>query len=190
MGIERISTEIYKGFFRKESQDKYFIPSRITFFGKYISNDKLLYCAGVSSIICVIALFSIDVKTEGFEEFFFVSFFAGLACAIGGAYKDAPFEGFEVISFFRSPFILAIGSPIFYFFDSVPLGFLIFMNWGLERFIIEYYKTYIQRKRSRKFKRNTRISQELSKSRQKFHYIALLIILGFLILAFHELRLS
>ena len=32
MGIERFLAEIYKGFFRTEKQDKYFVPSRITFF--------------------------------------------------------------------------------------------------------------------------------------------------------------
>jgi hypothetical protein len=188
MGIERGGTEIYKGFFRKENQDKYFIPSRITFFGKHISNDIILYCAGVLSIVFVITLLSVEVNVTDFIEFFSVSLLAGLACAVGGAYKDAPFEGFKLLSFFRSPFILALTSPLFYRFGSVPLGFLVFINWGLERFIVEYYKTYIQRNRSGKFKREIQRLQEFTDSRQKYHYIALLIILGFFILIFHEFR--
>jgi len=187
MGIERISSEIYKGFFRKESQQKYFIPSRISFFGNYI-NDTRLYCAGISLIICAIALLSLSIKTEDFTSIFLVSFLAGLFCAAGGAYKDSPFEGFEPLKFFRSPLVLALISPIFYYFDPVPLGFLIFMNWGLERFIVEYYKTYIQRNMSGKFKPDTQIIQESAKSRQKYSHMAKFIILGFFILLFHELR--
>ena len=34
MGLERFLAELYKGFFRTEDQDKYFVPSRITFFGQ------------------------------------------------------------------------------------------------------------------------------------------------------------
>ena len=41
MGIERFLAEIYKGFFRTEDQGKYFVPSRITFFGKYVASDLL-----------------------------------------------------------------------------------------------------------------------------------------------------
>ena len=43
MGLERFLAELYKGFFRTEDQDKYFVPSRITFFGRYVASDLLRY---------------------------------------------------------------------------------------------------------------------------------------------------
>ena len=42
MGLERIAAEIYKGFFRTENQDKYFVPSRITFLGKFVAITRRL----------------------------------------------------------------------------------------------------------------------------------------------------
>src|SRR5262245_56599720 len=49
MGIERLATEVYKGFFRLEDQSKYFVPSRITFFGKTVHNEWLRRVLGVLS---------------------------------------------------------------------------------------------------------------------------------------------
>src|SRR4051812_21791579 len=39
MGIERLCAELYKGFFRFEDQAKYFIPSRVTFFGRPVRSE-------------------------------------------------------------------------------------------------------------------------------------------------------
>ncbi|MDE2815071.1 MAG: hypothetical protein OXM01_18745, partial [Gemmatimonadota bacterium] len=86
--------------------------------------------------------------------------------------------------------VLAALSPLFYFLGNpehpVGLGFLIYMNGGLERFTVEYYKTYIQRNMSGKFQPNLpRIQRELD-TREKFHYAALVIIAGLAVLYAHE----
>jgi len=66
---------------------------------------------------------------------------AGLAVAIGGAIKDAPYEGFEVKKFIRSPIIGAIAGAILYskFPDLHPaVGFTSVI--GIERIVVEMYK--------------------------------------------------
>jgi hypothetical protein len=86
--------------------------------------------------------------------------------------------------------VLAAFSPLFYFLgdaeNPLPLGFLIYMNGGLERFAVEYYKTYIQRNMSGKFRPDLeRIQQQLD-TRERFHYAALIIIAGLIFLYAYE----
>ena len=67
------------------------------------------------------------------------------------------------------------------------LGFLIYMNGGLERFSVEYYKTYIQRNMSGKFRPDLPRIQEQLDTRERFHYAALAIIAALMLLYAHEL---
>ena len=191
MGIERFLAELYKGFFRTEDQAKYFVPSRITFFGRFVTSDRLRYVAGIFLVTLVFALLLLQIRIESFWGFVLVAYLAGLLVALGGAYKDAPFEGFKFLKFQRSAGVLVLFSPLFYFLNDpeapVVLGFLIYMNGGLERFVVEYYKTYIQRNMSGKFSPSLqRIPEELER-REKYHYGALAIIAGLAYLCVHEI---
>ena len=192
MGAERFLAELYKGFFRSEDQSKYFVPSRITFFGRFIASDLLRYGVGALLVALVLAVMFIDVPISGFGAFAVTGYATGLVVSLGGAYKDAPFEGFHVLKFQRSGVVLAIASPLFYWindpFTAAPLGFLIFMNGGLERFVVEYYKTYIQRNMSGKFRPDIERRQDLLWRREKYHYMALAIIIALVILYFLEVR--
>ncbi|MCY3762137.1 MAG: hypothetical protein OXH50_12880 [Gemmatimonadetes bacterium] len=180
MGIERFLAEIYKGFFRTEDQEKYFVPSRITFFGRHVGSDLLRYAAGTVIVAAVFAVTLIDVPVERFLWFLLIAYSTGLVVSLGGAYKDAPFEGFKPLKFQRSGIVLALLSPLFYFLNDpaapVSAGFLIYMNGGLERFSIEYYKTYVQRNISGKFRPDLRRLEQFVGTREKFHYLALVII--------------
>ncbi|MGA1199710.1 MAG: hypothetical protein ACO36I_24710, partial [Candidatus Latescibacterota bacterium] len=69
----------------------------------------------------------------------------------------------------------------------VSLGFLIYMNGGLERFVVEYYKTYIQRTMSGKFRPDLVRIQHRVDTREKFHYGAWVIIIGLVVLYICEL---
>ena len=183
MGIERFLAEIYKGFFRTEDQKKYFVPSRITFFGRHVASDVLRYGVGAAIVAIVFAFLVVDVRIERFWGFLLTAYCTGLVVSLGGAYKDAPFEGFEPLKFQRSGLVLAALSPLFYFLNEasatpVSLGFLIYMNGGLERFAVEYYKTYIQRNMSGKFRPDLPRIQEWIERREPFHYAALAIIAG------------
>ena len=182
MGLERFLAEIYKGFFRTEDQDKYFVPSRITFFGTHVASDLLRYGTGVVIVAVVFAVTWIDVTVESFVAVAITAYATGLLVSLGGAYKDAPFEGFMPLKFQRSGFVLALLSPVFYFSNNpaapISLGFLIYMNGGLERFVVEYYKTYIQRNMSGKFRPDLKRIQKHLDERERYHYAALAIIAG------------
>jgi hypothetical protein len=192
MGLERFLAEIYKGFFRTEDQAKYFVPSRITFFGHHVASDLARYAVGSVIVAVVFVFLLIDIKIERFLGFLVTAYCTGLIVSLGGAYKDAPFEGFKWLKFQRSALVLAVLSPLFYFLNHpdypVPLGFLIYMNGGLERFAVEYYKTYIQRNMSGKFRPDLERIQQQIDTREKFHYMALVIIAGLVVLYIYEVR--
>lgn len=191
MGIERFLAEIYKGFFRTEDQSKYFVPSRITFFGRYVESDLLRYGVGTVIVAIVFAFLLVDLPITGFWSYLAVAYATGCIVALGGAYKDAPFEGFKPLKFQRSGTVLAVLSPLFYSLadpeNPLPLGFLIYMNGGLERFSVEYYKTYIQRNMSGKFRPDLARIQKQLDTRERFHYAALVIIAALALLYAHEL---
>ena len=114
MGMERIISKIYKGFFPTENQDKYFIPSRLTFLGKFIASDLLKYCVGALIIIGTFFGLLINHQISTQIEFLIVSYGAGLLISIGGAYKDAPFEGFSYLKFQKSPLVLSSTFLLFF----------------------------------------------------------------------------
>ncbi len=191
MGIERFVAELYKGFFRTEDQSKYFVPSRITFFGRYVESDLLRYAAGALIVAAVFSFLLIEVEVSSWG-YLLVAYGTGLLVALGGAYKDAPFEGFRWLKFQRSGLVLAVLSPLFYLLgdplDPLHVGFLIYMNGGLERFAIEYYKTFIQRNMSGKFRPDLQRIQEFVDRREKFHYMALAIVAVLAIVYLHEIQ--
>lgn len=70
-----------------------------------------------------------------------VGFFSGLAVAAGGAIKDAPYEGFDTLKFFRSPAVAAVeGAITKNIFPGLNDGILFFSTIGTERLTIETYK--------------------------------------------------
>jgi hypothetical protein len=191
MGLERFLAELYKGFFRTEDQSKYFVPSRITFLGKHVDSDLLRYVVGAILVggVCGVAL--IPAPVTSFWTFLGVAYGTGLIVSLGGAYKDAPFEGFKWLKFQRSAAVLAVASPLFYLVNDleqpISIGFLIYMNGGLERFLVEYYKTYIQRNMSGKFRPDIERIQACMDNREKYHYAAWVIIVGLIALYVHEI---
>lgn len=192
MGLERFLAEIYKGFFRTEDQTKYFVPSRITFFGHHVTSDVARYFVGTVIVAAVFAVVWIDVTVEQFLWVAVTAYGTGLLVSLGGAYKDAPFEGFQPLKFQRSGVVLAVLSPLFYFLNDpetpVSLGFLIYMNGGLERFAVEYYKTYIQRNMSGKFRPDLPRQEKAAQRREKFHYGALVLIAALVLVYLIEYR--
>jgi len=62
--------------------------------------------------------------------------------SVGGAWKDAPIEGFDVKKFPRS-FLVMLGSIILLHFFTNNLLLLTMGAADLERVIIEFYKTFI-----------------------------------------------
>ena len=192
MGLERFLAELYKGFFRSEDQTKYFVPSRITFFGRHVHSDLIRHAVGVVLVAIVFAVLLVPVPVQHFLLFAAIAYGTGLIVSLGGAYKDAPFEGFKPLKFQRSGLVLALMSPLLYWLNDgghpVTVGLLVYMNGGLERFCVEYYKTYIQRNMSGKFRPDLPRQQEAAARREKFHYVALVIIFALVALYVVEYR--
>ena len=188
MGLERFLTELHKGCFRDEPQEKYFVPSALTILGRPVRSRILRIAAGVILVSGVIAVLFIPAPVAGYGAYLLVAYLTGLLVSGGGAWKDAPFEGFHTFKFFRSGLTLAIASPLFYWLRDpaapVALGILIYMNGGLERFVVEYYKTYIQRNMSGKFRPD--LPRVESFRREAFHYGAWVLILAVAATAFFE----
>ena len=66
---------------------------------------------------------------------------SGLSVAIGGAIKDAPYEGFNLLKFLRSPIIgLVEGAVISKLITNVNPYLLYFSVIGTERITTETYK--------------------------------------------------
>jgi hypothetical protein len=176
MGVERCMTEIYKAFFRFEDQSKYFVPSRFTLLGRPVKSEVFRFSMGIASTVAVFGLTLVPVKIESFVAFLTVAYLSGLFVSFGGAYKDAPFEGFAPLKFQRSGLVLAVTSPFFWALGPMSIGLLVLMNGGLERFTVEYYKTYIKRNMSGKFRPDLKIYTHRKATREKFHILAWVII--------------
>ena len=70
---------------------------------------------------------------------------SGLLVAIGGATKDAPYEGFKTKTFLRSPLIGAVVTPIIgAYVPGLPPVILALSTIAVERASVETYKLYRQ----------------------------------------------
>ncbi|HPZ08929.1 MAG TPA: hypothetical protein PL110_12490, partial [Candidatus Eremiobacteraeota bacterium] len=107
IAIERVFTETLKAFFREESQEKYNIPTKFHYLGKVINNKILRIFIGAGFLALLYGLFCIpEIYGNFINNHFLVCIFwgamSGLASSLGGMWKDAPIEGFDIIKFPRS----------------------------------------------------------------------------------------
>lgn len=113
--LERGVVEFYKVFLRDEDQSKYFIPMQFHINGRVIHDRPVrsliaaAYAAAVLGIIYgVHQLSRLDHGLSGPLVVLTIGSIGGWVSAFGGAWKDAPIEGFETLKFFRSPLIALI----------------------------------------------------------------------------------
>ena len=113
--VERALAEIYKTFLRDEDQSKYFIPMQFAVFGKVVRSRgaRLLAGAGYVAVLLtmVLVVTAIDRSMPDPMPVWLVVAIGGLGgwiSAFGGAWKDAPKEGFQIFKFFRSPIIASL----------------------------------------------------------------------------------
>lgn len=183
MGIERMITEVYKACFRDSDQSIFAIPQRMAFFGKLVDSKFLRFITGLLLMSIIVTIPFLTLKVSSFLINTMVAFLTGMFICSGGAYKDAPFEGFSPRKFFRSAIVLAIMSPFIYLLGPVELGFLIYLFGGLERLLVEYYKSYIALSTPGKFRSDLpRLEGAFSRNRHYLHYLAICIMAFVLIL--------
>jgi hypothetical protein len=179
MGTERIAIEIYKPCFRTEDQSKYLIPQDMSFGGVHIASPILRAAIGIVLTAATIGLMLVSTRITSYAAFLVVAVVTGVVICIGGAGKDAPFEGFQWNKFFRSAIVLAVMSPVFWLLGPTPLGLLIFMLGGFERILVESYKTYFTPFKPGKFLPDSPvIDEEFVREREALRYVALVITIG------------
>ena len=110
--IERGINEYYKTFIKEEDQSKYTIPMQFSIGGKVVEKRGLrwlaaaLYFCGIAlAIFGVYALQQANLNLPRLAILLLIGSVGGWISAFGGAWKDAPIEGFEVLKFFRSPVV-------------------------------------------------------------------------------------
>jgi hypothetical protein len=121
---ERGVLELYKTFVRSESQAKYFIPMQFAIRGRPVSNRWLRWLAGVgyaAAIGTVLLAVSRIELPGGVLAGALLGGVGGWMSAAGGAWKDAPFEGFHRLKFFRSPALATGFAAILMLITRSPL---------------------------------------------------------------------
>jgi hypothetical protein len=113
--VERALAEIYKTFLRDEDQSKYFIPMQFAVFGKVVRSRRARLLAGAGYVVVlagmVVLVDWLDRIIPDPMSVWLVVAIGGLGgwiSAFGGAWKDAPKEGFQIFKFFRSPIIASL----------------------------------------------------------------------------------
>lgn len=107
--LERGLVESWKAFLREEDQGKYFIPMAFAVNGRVVAGRVRRRLAGAGYVVAI-ALVAVGVhalQPAGGRPPLAALLLAGTAggwiSACGGAWKDAPKEGFQLFKFFRSP---------------------------------------------------------------------------------------
>lgn len=145
--IERALVEFWKTFIREEDQSKYFIPMQFHVMGKVVENRRQRIWIGVfyGSVVALICggVLLLDVMDVDLPLWLFVLLGStgGWISAFGGAWKDAPIEGFELLKFFRSPLIAAIYAFVLAQYTS-SLALVTFPALGYTIATTETYKTF------------------------------------------------
>ena len=113
--VERALAEVYKTFLREEDQSKYFIPMQFHVLGRVVQSRAArwlvgaLYTAGLLGLIAGVA--TLDQRSaapRALATVLLVGSAGGWISAFGGAWKDAPAEGFQTLKFIRSPALAAL----------------------------------------------------------------------------------
>jgi hypothetical protein len=147
--VERLATEWWKSIVREQDQSRYTIPMRLACRGRPIDRALPRYAVGIAVAGATIAgLAWIDVMQHILPPIPNVLLIAtvgsagGWATAVGGAWKDAPIEGFSGWKFLRSPAIAtAWAVPCSLLTDrwvTLPLT-----SAGFAAASIETYKTFL-----------------------------------------------
>ena len=108
--LERGLVESWKSFLRDEDQSKYFIPMAFAVNGRVVVDRLTRRLAGAAYVLAL-ALVAVGLSAlqpsggarPSVAALLLVGTAGGWISAFGGAWKDAPKEGFQLLKFFRSP---------------------------------------------------------------------------------------
>lgn len=107
--VERFIIETWKTFFRAEDQSKYTIPMQLAVLGQPVRSVTarailgVLYFSGGFGVLALVRWLGFHAPDGSWLVLVLAGSAGGWISAFGGAWKDAPIEGFETFKFFRSP---------------------------------------------------------------------------------------
>jgi hypothetical protein len=145
--FERLVAEIYKTFFRESDQSKFAIPMQLAVLGKPVKSRALRVVLGVGYAAALLGLALVIqryLKQAGPVSPVMVALvgsIGGWVSAFGGAWKDAPIEGFQPLKFLRSP-LLAAGWALLLAQLSADLVVVALAAIGFTIATTESYKTF------------------------------------------------
>ena len=146
--VERLIVEVWKTFIRVEDQSKYFIPMQFSIRGIPVASVwvrfsvGVAYVAAVAGILTLIARLGEDTVTlSHLSRAGLSGLVMGMLLAVGGAWKDAPKEGFDIIKFFRSP-MMTVFYGLILSQISTDILLIAVAATGYERATAETYKTF------------------------------------------------
>ena len=148
---ERGCVEVWKTFIRDEDQSKYFIPMAFSIGGVPVKSRLRRLAAGAGYVIvvalCLMAAAQLDRgprTAPGLGTSALVGLMVGIIIAIGGAWKDAPKEGFQLLKFFRSPSVTVVAALALSMVTGSYLQIAV-AAIGYERAAVETWKTLFAR---------------------------------------------
>ena len=146
--MERGIVEVWKTFVRDEDQSKYTIPMQFTLLGVPVKSRGARLAAGAGYVLVVaLLLFGISrldrpgAAPPSIGSAALAGLAVGMVIAFGGAWKDAPKEGFEALKFFRSPITTVVFAVLLSRLTSSYLLIAV-ASIGYERATAETYKTF------------------------------------------------
>ena len=144
--LERAVTEFYKTFLREEDQSKYFIPMQFAVRGHVVRSRALRILIGIAVAAAgALLLWSVialqPAERANWQLFALCGSLGGWFSAFGGAWKDAPIEGFQTFKFFRSP-LLTTGYALLLSTFTDSLAFAALGGLGFAIATLETYKTF------------------------------------------------
>lgn len=143
---ERLATELWKSFLREDDQDAYAIPMRIAVLGRPVEGRCRRYVAGSLVLACVMLMggTAAGLQPAGGGPLWMLLLVGGIGgwlTAVGGAWKDAPVEGFSGWKFLRSPVVATAWTMLLLPFTHDWVALTVAAA-GLSVLSIETYKTF------------------------------------------------
>lgn len=146
--VERGAVEVWKTFLRDEDQAKYAIPMQFSVRGVPVAARGTRVAVGVAYVAAIAlgiaGIARLDAAGTAHPRPAVVALLGiavGAVVAVGGAWKDAPVEGFEPLKFLRSP-LTTLGWALFLAQLSGSHLAIAIAALGYERATAETYKTF------------------------------------------------
>ncbi len=143
---ERLVTEAWKAFLREGSQAPYAIPMRLAVRGRTVDARLPRYLTGVvvASLLVSLAVL-VDAAVPARPPLLvlvLVGSVGGWLTAVGGAWKDAPVEGFSGAKFLRSPAVATGWVLVLLPLTTSPVALTVAAG-GLSVLVVETWKTFL-----------------------------------------------